>query len=114
MKIQYFATDLAYALDLGEIVDMHVETLESGVQVLRIDCLEKKKDEYQTIKARPGAKKNQVKPRKQSGIVGPGPCRSPPNVDTSKATEIGGKIMDAGKKWFANKDKPNFMKDAGF
>lgn len=71
MKIQYYSTDLAYALNIGEISDMHVETLESGVQVLRIDCLEKKKDEYQTVKVRPGAKKNEVKPRKMAGITGP-------------------------------------------
>jgi len=111
MKIQYFASDLSYALDIGEIADMHVETLASGVQVLRIDCLEKKQDEYQTVKVRPKSTKNQVKPRKPTGkgiTCGNGP------VQPGTATSMGGKLMDLGKKFMSNKEKPNFMRDAGF
>ena len=49
-KIQYFGSDLSYHLDIGQIIDMHVVTLDSGVQVLRIECLPKRQDEYKTIK----------------------------------------------------------------
>jgi hypothetical protein len=110
MKIQYYASDLSYALGIGEIADMHVETLASGVQVLRIDCLEKKQDEYQTVKTRPKTTKNQVKPRKPSGkgiTCGNGPAKPLDNT-------LGGKLMDLGKKFMSNKEKPNFMRDAGF
>lgn len=45
-KIQYFMSDLAYKLDIGEIKDIHIAE-QNGVKVLRIECEEEKK--YKTV-----------------------------------------------------------------
>ena len=106
MKIQYYASDLSYLLNIGEIVDMHVVTLESGRQVLRIDCAEKKDDEYQTVRAKSGqprakprpASKDNYKPKNKT-LRGP---NVPDNPDTgfgSKAAEFGGKLGKGLVEW---------------
>ena len=110
-KIQYYASDLSYLLDIGEIADMHVVTLDSGRQVLRIDCQEKREDEYKTVKT--SAKKPQRRASSKSAGH-PGPVRQPPIIDTEHPESIGNKLMNAGKDWMQRKDKPQFMRDAGF
>ena len=105
-KRQYYTSDLSYLLDIGEIADMHVATLDSGKQVLRIECLPKEYEEYKTIKAVPGKKAPaQKKPR-----------RAPATMErrTENPAGIGDKLTNAAKGWFNNKEKPNFMRDAGF
>ena len=110
-KIQYYASDLSYLLDIGEIQDMHVATTDSGRQVLRITCGEKKEDDgYRTVKAKP-EKKAAV--RKSASLSGPGPVRQAPQMRDNPET-LGEKLMVAGKNWLNKKDKPQFMKDAGF
>ena len=56
-NVQYYPTDLAYALDVGEIADMWVDN-ENGRQVLRMRVIPKKHEEFKTIRAAP---KNQSK-----------------------------------------------------
>ena len=106
-KLQYYSTDLSYLLGIGEIVDMHVVTLDNGKQVLRIECLEKKDDEYKTVKAGDKQKKQPI-PKKPAARH---------HKETGPATNpvtLGDKLMTGAKTWFKNKEKPNFMKDAGF
>jgi len=75
-RIQYYMPDLAYALDIGEIADAHVDT-ENGVQILRMTVLPKKAAEYKTIRAAPKeltrstVKKKQPKPpeKKKKGFL---------------------------------------------
>ena len=55
-KIQFFMTDLAHKLGIGEIKNIHVAE-ESGRPVLRIECEEKKASEYKTVTAKTPAKK---------------------------------------------------------
>ncbi|MCK9570283.1 hypothetical protein M0R72_15160 [Candidatus Pacearchaeota archaeon] len=105
-KIQYYTSDLARYLDIGEIADMHVITTDSGAQVLRITCVEKEADEYETVKTtkraqtakpvKPPARKQQNSPRHSS----------PPNENPAG---LGGKIMDGLGKVWANKNPPDWM-----
>lgn len=60
-KLQYYASDLAYSLDIGEIADMWVDT-ENGKQVLRMRVIPKKHDEFKTIRSEP--KSNRGRERK--------------------------------------------------
>jgi len=103
MKIQYFPSDLSALLGIGTISNMFVETVGNS-QVLRIECSEAPKDEYTTVRATKGTGK---KPEKSKPTRGP-------VTNTNKATSIGGKAMEIGANWLKNKEKPNFMKDAGF
>jgi hypothetical protein len=64
-RIQFYPSDLEFALDVGTIADMHVETLENGIQVLRMTVLPKEKDEYKTVKLQ--KKQPAPKPKKQTG-----------------------------------------------
>lgn len=105
-KRQYYASDLSYLIDVGEIVDMHVVTLDGGKQVLRIECLPKEEDEYKTIKASPASKTKAPKKPKASP--------APRERRTENPATLGNKLTNAAKKWFNNKQKPNFMRDAGF
>ena len=107
-KLQYYGSDLSYLLGIGEIVDMHVVTLDNGKQVLRIECLEKKDDEYKTVKAgekqkKPTASKKPASQRQHKETK-----------QTANPATLGDKMMNGVKTWFNNKEKPNFMKDAGF
>ena len=106
-KRQYYASDLSYLLDIGEIADMHVVTLDSGRQVLRIDCVPKEEEEYKTIKAKPGGKKPTAARKARQP-------RAPRERRTENPATLGDKLMRSAKTWFNNKEKPNFMRDAGF
>jgi hypothetical protein len=96
-KIQYYAPDLSYALNIGEIADMHVVN-ENGKQILRIEYV--KKQEYKTVKT-------QKKPAKQKPVQEfREPRRAPPVLDTDvrsrdvpamQPPSLGSKIIDAGK-----------------
>lgn len=74
-KIQIYASDLSKILNIGEIVDMHVTTSDSGWQILRIEAMNVKTEEFKTL-ALPGkvsgtkkdpAKKSARQPREPSG-----------------------------------------------
>lgn len=106
VKTQYYATDLSYLIGVGEIVDMHVVTLDGGKQVLRIESFPVENEEYKTVKAAPG--KTPKTPKKQKQVSAPRERR------TENPATLGDKITGAAKSWFNNKDKPNFMRDAGF
>ena len=108
-KTQYYASDLSYLLGIGEIADMHVVTLDSGRQVLRIESLPVYEDEYKTVKAKPGAA-----PKKAPAVKKPRQASTARERRTENPATLGDKITGAAKTWFNNKDKPNFMKDAGF
>ena len=49
-KIQFFMSDLAYKLDIGQIREIHVAE-QNGQKVLRIECEKKEESEYKTVKA---------------------------------------------------------------
>jgi hypothetical protein len=67
MKIQYFTSDLSAKLGIGEIKDMHIDTV-NGRLVLRIDCDEKPliKDEYRTVKATKKPTTRKKKPQERT------------------------------------------------
>jgi hypothetical protein len=65
MKIQYFCSDLSHILKIGEIKEMHVDTV-NGRMVLRIDYDELVEDEYVTVKATTSKKPAVKKPVKKS------------------------------------------------
>jgi hypothetical protein len=119
-RIQYFPTDLSYALDIGEIADMHVDC-ENGVQILRMTVVPKKNEEYTTVRVAPPAKakasavRKQTAGRKQPG-PSPGPATKPQRaiIDADKPFKPADKLIQMGKSFMAKKDKPQFMKDAGF
>ena len=112
-KIQYYPKDLAYALGIGEIVDMYVEN-EHGAQVLRIEHLPVEKEEYETVRVRKDEK------RASSKNAGKIRDRKPAGTSTRQIRgnndpeSLGQKLMTVGKDWLNKKDKPEFMKDAGF
>lgn len=113
MKIQYYPIDLAYALGIGEITEMHIETLEGGVQVLRIECEKAKAEHYETVKVTKRASTTQKAPKTRKTRE----CDYPQEPRTRKPESpvtMGDKMMEFGKKWMSNKEKPNFMRDAGF
>jgi hypothetical protein len=107
-KRQYYASDLSYLLDIGEIADMHVITTAAGAQVLRIECIPKDEEEYKTIKAKPGKAPKKPAPKK------PRQTPAPRERRTENPATLGDKLMNGAKTWFNNKEKPNFMRDAGF
>ena len=106
-KLQYYATDLSYLLDIGEIADMHVVTLDNGAQVLRIEAISKKEDEYKTVKVAPNKKKPAQKKTQVSHKV-------PAQQRQDNPATLGNKIIGIGAAWMQKKDKPQFMKDAGY
>jgi hypothetical protein len=112
MKIQYFSSDLSAALDIGQINEMHIELL-NGVPVLRIDCQDKPLYEYKTIKVTktPASKKRVVLQPLLSSIK---TAKDQPPAPQTRDKDLEGKLIDIGKKFMSNKEKPNFMKDAGF
>jgi hypothetical protein len=113
-KIQYYSADLSYALDIGEIADMWVETV-NGTQVLRMTVLPKKHDEFKTVRVAPHAQTKKTVQRKQTSSSGfKGPVTRAPIIDADKPMNIGDKLTGAAKSWMQKKDKPQFMKDAGF
>jgi hypothetical protein len=88
-RIQYYPTDLAYALNIGEIADMYVETV-NGVQVLRMSVIPKKHDEYKTVKVAPASAGKKSVQRKQ------------PDTTKSKAKGLAVKVLEAGKDFLLN------------
>lgn len=97
-KIQYFSSDLSAVLGIGHIENMHVDVV-NGAPVLRIECQDVMKDEYKTVKV----SKRTIKP-----------ARDQKASSQTRDKDLGGKLIDIGKKFMSNKEKPNFMKDAGF
>jgi hypothetical protein len=113
-RIQYFPTDLSYALDIGEIADMHVD-FENGIQVLRMTVVPKAKDEYKTVRIAPRKEAKQTVQRKQPvRTTQKAPAKQSPVIDADKPFKISDMLIGKGKAFMAKKDKPQFMKDAGF
>ena len=109
-KIQFYPADLAYALDIGEIADMYVATLDSGVQVLRIECAEKKDDEYKTVRVKGSKKAAPVKhPQRGREKRESSKPEKAPDLSSKKAMGIGDQLLNAGKKFMSNKSKPPWM-----
>lgn len=57
-KIQFFMSDLAYKLGVGEIKEIHIAE-QNGVKVLRLECEKMETSEYKTIRAVASAKSTQ-------------------------------------------------------
>ena len=109
-RIQYFCSDLSYALDLGKIADMWVDT-ENGVQVLRMVVIPKAKDEFKTVRVAPKKQVVQSAKRKQPASTSPrrAPARAPA-IDVDRPAGIGATLMQMGKNYMAKKDPPPWMK----
>jgi len=84
-KIQYFSADLSYALDIGEIADMYVETI-NGTQVLRLTVLPKKVAEYKTIRVAPKEQTKGTVKRKQTPTAKP----ARPKMQLDRGTDDSG------------------------
>jgi len=112
MKVQYYAPDLSELLHIGDIEEMHVDTDEHGIQVLRITYYGKPKEEYKTVKATGATKKAPVK-RTRDIEVSRGPAR-PLRFDSAKPQSIGETLLRKGADWMKRNKKPPFMEDAGF
>ena len=104
-NIQYFAADLAYALDVGEIAEMWVDT-ENGRQILRMRVIPKKHDEFKTIRAMPKNQSKQTVKRKADNYKPRNKNlqfeRNVPEPETgfgSKAADFGGKIGKGLVEW---------------
>lgn len=106
-RIQYYAPDLAYALDLGEIADMHVDT-ENGQQILRMTVVPKAKAEFKTIRTAPKQQTKSTVKRKQTPQQHE-TRRSGPVIDAENPVGIGEKLVGMGKKFMSNKNKPPWM-----
>jgi hypothetical protein len=109
MKVQYFAPDLSELLHIGDIEEMHVDTDEFGVQVLRIEYYGKPKEEYKTVKAS-GAKRTT---RARDIEVSRGPAK-PMRFNSEKPMSVGSTLLQKGAEWMKRNKKPPFMEDAGF
>jgi len=59
-KIQFFMSDLAYKLEVGEIKEIHVAE-QNGRKVLRLECEKMETSEYKTVRATKSAKNAPVK-----------------------------------------------------
>ena len=93
-KIQYFSADLSYALDIGEIADMYVETI-NGTQVLRLTVLPKKVAEFKTIRVAPKEQTKGTVKRKQTPTAKPAAIRpkfmmDPETDDSGLAKKLAG------------------------
>lgn len=63
-KIQFFMSDLAYKLEVGEIKEIHVAE-QNGRKVLRLECEKMETSEYKTVHASKSAKTIVPKKREQ-------------------------------------------------
>jgi hypothetical protein len=54
-KIQFFMSDLAYKLEVGEIKEIHIAE-QNGRKVLRLECEKIEQSEYKTVYATKSAK----------------------------------------------------------
>jgi len=63
-KIQFFMSDLAYKLEVGEIKEIHVAE-QNGRKVLRLECEKMETSEYKTVHASKSAKTAAPKKRGQ-------------------------------------------------
>lgn len=105
-NVQYYPTDLAYALDVGEIADMWVDT-ENGRQVLRMRVIPKKHEEFKTVRVAPKNQSKKTVQRKAPDNYKPRNknldfSRDVPAPDTgfgSKAADFGGKIGKGLVEW---------------
>jgi hypothetical protein len=119
IRVQYYPEDLCYALDMSDtkIADMYVELI-NNIQVLRIVAIPiDKKEDFKTVRVAPKDQTKQSVRRKQTpikGISGPGPVTRAPKLDTEQPFKPANKLIEMGKAWMKKKDKPGFMKDAGF
>src|SRR5512137_2401746 len=119
VRVQYYPQDLAFALSMDDtkIADMWVEVI-NDIQVLRIVAIPiDKKEDFKTVRVAPKEQTKQTVRRKQTtikGISGPGPVTRAPNFNSEKPMSIGDRLVEKGKKFMSNKEKPQFMKDAGF
>lgn len=59
-KIQFFMSDLAYKLEVGEIKEIHIAE-QNGRKVLRLECEKVEQSEYKTVHATKSAKPVQKK-----------------------------------------------------
>jgi hypothetical protein len=113
-RIQYYPTDLSYALDIGEIADMHVD-FENGVQVLRMTVVPKKRDDYKTVRVAPKKEVQKAAQRKPTRVTTRATTKpQSPVIDADKPFKPADRLIQMGKSFMAKKDKPQFMKDAGF
>ncbi len=64
-KIQFFMSDLAYKLEVGEIKEIHVAE-QNGRKVLRLECEKMETSEYKTVHASKSAKTTVPKKREQT------------------------------------------------
>lgn len=105
-RIQYYASDLAYALDIGEIADMYVVT-ENGTQILRMTVIPKKHDEFKTMRAAPVKDTRKTVKRKYI------PREPTPGIIRMQGQEnperLGERMMNYGKGFMKNISKPLFM-----
>lgn len=105
-NIQYHAVDLAYALDVGEIAEMWVDT-ENGTQILRMRVIPKKHDEFKTIRAAPKNQSKKTVQRKAPDNYKPRnknlqferDIGEPDTGFGSKAMNIGGKLGKGLVDW---------------
>lgn len=59
-KIQFFMSDLAYKLEVGEIKEIHIAE-QNGRKVLRLECEKAEHSEYKTVHATKSAKSVQTR-----------------------------------------------------
>jgi len=102
--IQYFPADLSYALGIGEIADMHVDT-ENDIQIFRLSVIPIQAAKYKTVRAAPVEDTRGTVKRKQTNHVSTG------RRSGNKPRTVGDAIIEKAKSWLANKEKPQFMKD---
>ena len=89
-KIQYFMPDLARALKLGKIIQIHIAE-DNGQTVLRIEC--EPAGEYKTVKAE---KQRQSAPKKSAKR----------SRDSDKEETLLDKGMSMAKNWWNKPGKP--------
>jgi hypothetical protein len=102
-KIQFFMSDLAYKLGVGEIKEIHVAE-QNGVKVLRIECEKIETSEYKTVHARSTRKPSKNKPQKTQ-------------IKT-ESKSVAEKLMSGAKEFLfnpeRNKGKREMFGDSGF
>ena len=94
-KIQYYLPDLAHALGIGKIIDIHVAE-QNGQQVLRIECEKAEKSEYKTVKANGTKKRN--------GTQGSG---------AKQSKTLGDKVVAGVKTWWNDKKEAPWSREFG-
>ena len=109
-KTQYYPSDLARLLGLGQIVDMHIADDGWGRQVLRITSKPASDlgQEYRTVKAKSGGRASS---KSRPGYSG---GKSKPKTLKENIQENGLVPGLIGATLGHNREKPQFMKDAGF